>query len=41
MGTVRHIHIAHQASQPMLALPQAEIRLTSDDELVPSTADNM
>ncbi len=26
MGTVRHIHIAHQASQPMRALPQAEIR---------------
>ena len=26
MGTVRHIHIAHQASQPMRALPQAAIR---------------
>ena len=27
MGIVRHIHIAHLASQPMLALPQAEIRV--------------
>ncbi len=30
MGTVRHIHIAHQASQPMRALPQAAIRAGQD-----------